>query len=185
VKTLHFIIVLFALGALMVPSLVSDSFAGTENKGRDQGKKIAAGCDKGKEDKNNPNCDPKPVPEICDDGIDNDLDGLIDGADPDCGPPPDTDGDGVIDDDDLCPGTLAGTPVNTLGCPALPGGFTTCDLNGDGKISLDELLTLGYPVGPSSIDFIEDNAPTSNDNGFIDTLDELNFLNGFINPDCI
>ncbi len=53
-KTLHFIVVLFALGALMVPSLVSDSFAGTENKGRDQGKKISNGCDKGKQDKNNP-----------------------------------------------------------------------------------------------------------------------------------
>ena len=26
----------------------------------------------------------KPGPEICDDGIDNDLDGLVDGKDPDC-----------------------------------------------------------------------------------------------------
>jgi outer membrane protein OmpA-like peptidoglycan-associated protein/opacity protein-like surface antigen len=35
-------------------------------------------------------------------------------------PPPDTDGDGVIDDLDMCPGTPAGTPVNDKGCPLPP-----------------------------------------------------------------
>jgi len=47
----------------MVPSLVSDSFAGTDNQGRDKGKKISNGCDKGKQDKNNPNCGPPECPE--------------------------------------------------------------------------------------------------------------------------
>ena len=32
-------------------------------------------------------------------------------------PPADTDGDGVIDPNDLCPGTPAGTPVDATGCP--------------------------------------------------------------------
>ena len=41
---------------MLTPSLVSDSFAGTENPGRDQGEKLAKGCDKGKQPKNNPNC---------------------------------------------------------------------------------------------------------------------------------
>jgi hypothetical protein len=43
--------------------------------------------------------------EICDDGVDNDGDGLIDTADPDCaGPPPprDTDSDGISDSIDNC-----------------------------------------------------------------------------------
>lgn len=31
-----------------------------------------------------PDCNVNPPPEICTDGIDNDLDGLVDGADPDC-----------------------------------------------------------------------------------------------------
>lgn len=47
---------------------------------------------------------PTPV-EVCDDGIDNDGDMLIDAADPDCAgppPPPDTDADGVRDSIDNC-----------------------------------------------------------------------------------
>ncbi|MBI4831288.1 MAG: putative metal-binding motif-containing protein [Candidatus Lindowbacteria bacterium] len=39
--------------------------------------------------------------EVCDDGIDNDCDGQIDSADPDCGAPPvDADGDGYASDID-------------------------------------------------------------------------------------
>jgi hypothetical protein len=47
---------------------------------------------------------PTPV-EICDDGIDNDGDMLVDAADPDCAdppPPPDADSDGVPDSTDNC-----------------------------------------------------------------------------------
>jgi hypothetical protein len=47
---------------------------------------------------------PTPV-EICDDGIDNDGDTLVDAADPDCAgppPPPDADSDGVPDSTDNC-----------------------------------------------------------------------------------
>ena len=50
--------------------------------------------------------DPGPTPvEICDDGIDNDGDTLVDAADPDCAvppPPPDADSDGVLDSIDNC-----------------------------------------------------------------------------------
>ena len=49
---------------------------------------------------------PGPLPvEICDDGIDNDSDMLVDAADPDCAgppPPPDGDSDGVPDSTDNC-----------------------------------------------------------------------------------
>jgi hypothetical protein len=47
---------------------------------------------------------PTPV-EICDDGIDNDDDTLVDAADPDCAdppPPPDADSDGIPDSTDNC-----------------------------------------------------------------------------------
>jgi hypothetical protein len=43
-------------------------------------------------------------------------------------PPSDSDGDGVPDSSDLCPGTAPGTPVNASGCPTQPppnGGCTT------------------------------------------------------------
>ncbi len=38
-----------------------------------------------------PDCAPTPTPEICNDGVDNDLDGLVDPYDPDCAPPTPTD----------------------------------------------------------------------------------------------
>jgi OOP family OmpA-OmpF porin len=48
------------------------------------------------------------------------------GATPPPKPPADSDGDGVTDDMDKCPGTPAGTPVNADGCPL--------DSDGDGVI---------------------------------------------------
>ncbi|MEZ5458155.1 MAG: OmpA family protein [Steroidobacteraceae bacterium] len=48
------------------------------------------------------------------------------GAPPPPPPPADSDGDGVTDDMDKCPGTPAGTPVNADGCPL--------DSDGDGVI---------------------------------------------------
>ena len=55
-NTLIFAFLVFALTGLLTPSLMSDSFAGTENPGRDQGTKTANGCEKGTA-KNNPNCE--------------------------------------------------------------------------------------------------------------------------------
>ena len=59
-KWLGLAIVTFAISGLIVPSVISDSLAGTENKGRDEGEKNANGCEKGKgkaaDAGHNPNC---------------------------------------------------------------------------------------------------------------------------------
>lgn len=52
--------------------------------------------------------------------------------------PPDTDGDGVFDRDDNCPGTPPGTPVDSLGCPL--------DTDGDGVIDPNDTCP-GTPPG--------------------------------------
>ena len=67
---------------------------------------------------------------------DTDGDGVLDGDDECPGTPPgaavnavgcpDTDGDGVFDNDDLCPGTPPGTAVDPCGCATVP------DADGDG-----------------------------------------------------
>ena len=91
---LLFAFLAFSLTGMLTPSLVSDSFAGTENPGRDQGKKLANGCEKGKQPKNNPNCDPET--EECPTGQHRDESG---NCVPDVEPftACDTNGDGVID----------------------------------------------------------------------------------------
>jgi len=100
---LLFAFLAFSLTGMLTPSLVSDSFADTENPGRDQGKKTANGCDKGKTQKN-PNCGTNG---------DSDRDGIPDSEDA-CPtfPPaqtsngePDHDGDGVTDSQEIFNGT--------------------------------------------------------------------------------
>jgi hypothetical protein len=49
----------------------------------------------------------------------------------------DEDGDGVIDQLDKCPETPKDFPTDKHGCPAL-----ACDINGDGKIGLEEVIYL-------------------------------------------
>jgi hypothetical protein len=89
--------------------------------------------------------------EICDDGIDNDGDALIDEADPDCaGPPPprDTDSDGVRDSIDNCdevpnPGQ-EDADSDGVGdvCDDTPNPVEICnngrDDDGDGLIDIDD-----------------------------------------------
>jgi hypothetical protein len=72
----------------------------------------------------------------CNNGFDDDGDGLIDyPEDPGCQsrgdssevnltppPPIDSDGDGVVDSVDLCPGTPSGVAVDASGCPIDSGG---------------------------------------------------------------
>lgn len=68
-------------------------------------------------------------------------------------PPPDSDGDGVKDADDLCPATPAGTTVGPDGCPVAAGDPATCaapgkvlltDAAGDTENNVDgtDLLSL-------------------------------------------
>ena len=51
-----------------------------------------------------------------------------------CPAGPDADSDGVADTCDLCPNTISGVPVDTVGCPpAIPG-----DMNRDGDVDSDD-----------------------------------------------
>ena len=69
-------------------------------------------------------CNGNGIPDICDirEGVSQDCDG--DGVPNECDPD-DEDADGVLDCDDLCPGTLSGALVDVNGCPI--GG--ACCLN--------------------------------------------------------
>ena len=112
-KALHLILVLFAIGSLLTSSGFSDvSAAKNDNNGKTQSCEKANESSKVKE--KNPNCGDEPL---------------------------DTDGDGVIDDDDLCSVTPAGTPVDATGCPLSPP-----DTDGDGVIDDDDLCP-GTPAG--------------------------------------
>lgn len=84
--------------------------------------------------------------EICDDGIDNDGDGLIDAADPDCIQPPqpeicddgvDNDGDGLVDHEDpdcATADTKRMTGGGTIKAGKVHAGFTlSCDTTTPGK----------------------------------------------------
>ncbi len=63
-------------------------------------------------------------------------------------PPPDSDGDGVSDDDDLCPGTAAGDAVDANGC-------ADAQVDGDG----DGVCDPGAPSGGPSACTGSDNCP--------------------------
>lgn len=73
--------------------------------------------------------------EDCDDGIDNDGDGLVDAADPDCAPvDPDTDGDGVKDSVDNCDTVPNPDQTDTDG----DGQGDACDPDDDNDTVPDE-----------------------------------------------
>lgn len=82
---------------------------------------------------------------------------------PDPSPPRDSDGDGVSNPSDHCPGTPAGTPVQSNGCP-VP------DSDGDGVIDTNDdcpRTPTGTPVqanGCPPLDFDGDGVANENDN---------------------
>ena len=77
--------------------------------------------------------------------------------------PADSDGDGVTDDVDNCPGTPAGTRVDAYGCPLV------IDSDGDGVADADDACpgtVRGAKVGPDGCELDGDN------DGIVDRLDE-------------
>ncbi len=89
---------------------------------------------------------------------------------------PDSDGDGVLDDDDLCPNTPEGAVVDLTGCAVFnlsPENYTiavfseTCRSSNNGSISLSALENYNYTVNLTGEDFSATEAFTS----------EINFEN--------
>ena len=74
-----FVFLIFAITGLMIPSIISDSSASTDNNGRDQGTKTANGCNNGTA-KNNPNCTSDVGPFTLCDGYDSDSGHAFDGS---------------------------------------------------------------------------------------------------------
>ena len=94
-----FTILGIAMISLLTFSVTNEIFADTDNNGRNNGKKLANGCDDGNPQKNNPNCKNSS-------GIDSDNDGLTDTEEEAIGTDPynaDTDNDTLLDGSDACP----------------------------------------------------------------------------------
>ena len=62
-----------------------------------------------------------PIAGVCGDGLDNDLDGLVDAADPGCDLFPDSDGDGFLDRAEVAAGSDPENPASTPEVAPLPG----------------------------------------------------------------
>ena len=73
--------------------------------------------------------------------------------------------------------------------PPTPGGFTSCDTDEVFGISPDEFDAAGFSVTQAGINHVEDlvfgEGGVTNDNGLIDTADELNKLNFLISTTCL
>lgn len=84
----------------------------------------------------------------------------------------DSDGDGVIDQIDACPGTVPGANVDAVGCPPAISG----DFNHDGDVDSADLDTfqgcaagpaVPYPGGCDAADFDQDNDVDQSDFGIL------------------
>ncbi|MEO1336438.1 MAG: thrombospondin type 3 repeat-containing protein, partial [Myxococcota bacterium] len=81
------------------------------------------------------------------------------------GTPLDSDGDGVVDDSDQCPGTPSGTPVGSDGCPV------AADSDGDGVVDGSDQCPgtpAGTPVGSDGCPLAVD----SDGDGVVDGSDQ-------------
>ncbi|NWH04841.1 LamG-like jellyroll fold domain-containing protein [Desulfobacter latus] len=88
----------------------------------------------------------------------------------------DTDNDGVSDAQDQCPGTPAGTIVNSNGCGRIKG-----DVNGDGRVDLkDSILSLQVPSIRTSASGVFEQADVNEDNKISvpETVYSLQILSG-------
>lgn len=112
---------------------------------------------------------PAPPPDTDGDGVPDYKDrcpGTLKGVPVDAvGCPPDADGDGVADHEDKCPGTPKGAPVDRVGCLK--------DSDGDGLTDWDE--TQKYGTNP--------NDPDSDDDGLADGKEVLQYGTDPKNPD--
>lgn len=104
---------------------------------------------------------PPPQVEICGDNIDNDNDGQVDEG---CAPPPptDSDGDGVNDSLDQCPGTPPGSTVDATGCVPIvpPSGLVTVLNVKNGSCRPLARIEAGspYPGGGGTVTFMRNGA---------------------------
>ncbi|MGD2063827.1 MAG: thrombospondin type 3 repeat-containing protein, partial [Nitrospirota bacterium] len=107
-------------------------------------------------------CIPTETPEVtCNDGIDNDCDGAVDG--------PDGDGDGVCDAGDLCPSDPAKVVPGICGC-----GIADTDGDGDGTPDCND--NCPTTANPSQLDTDGDLTgdacdPDDDDDGVLDGAD--------------
>ena len=126
-----------------------------------------------------------PVEASCDDGFDDDADGLVDCDDrdcrwkvpcaEDCDDGIDNDGDGFVDGHDM---DCVERPACWLipGCTPLPIFFVRGDVNGNGRIGVDDALTLlrfleGKELGSDCLE-----ALNTNGDGGIDASDAVPIL---------
>lgn len=111
---------------------------------------------------------------------DADEDGVDDGVQTNCGEdledviivePTDSDLDGVIDGNDLCPGTLEGVAVRTDGCPVDSDGDGVDDLDpGGAALDLCPNTPIGVSVDPSGCELSD--ADDVDGDGIEDALDD-------------
>ncbi|NOR28133.1 MAG: hypothetical protein GQ540_06350 [Lutibacter sp.] len=160
---------------------VCDICPGSDDTVDTDGDGVPDGCDICPGNDDSIDTDGDGIPDGCDNCIDTvnndqaDADGDGVGDVCDSTPNGDTDNDGVDNLDDLCPGTPAGTPVDTTGCFALVSNnfnveviSETCPDEGNGQILISAIEDYTYTT---TINGIPSESFTKNDDFKVDTLE--------------